>query len=281
MFYEDIANSVTNILLLITVVVFCVGVLIYIFVRNQNRRVRQVVGTELYEKLFMFKKNQALFEKKTTETGRGQLILAKINNIDFLKELYGEVNVEKYVAKIGEKLGKNLPAGFHFGRISLSEFLIYSNDEKPEAEARRQIIEIFNIMKETVNLNEISVNSNFNMGVAFMSGGNNPSEELLRRATIAMWFSRRQGPNTFAYYTTEIDEKLIKEDEIQKELNKAIEQNQFRLHYQPIMDTTGNSIYGFEALRGGKKRDDCTDRRLGHRKGVPRLQCHIEQVFRK
>ncbi|MBN2559284.1 MAG: EAL domain-containing protein, partial [Clostridia bacterium] len=72
--------------------------------------------------------------------------------------------------------------------------------------------------------------------------------ELFRRASLAMWYSKRQGANKFVYYTSEIDEKFIEEDQIQKELNRAILQNEFELYYQPIINSNDGSIYGIEAL---------------------------------
>ncbi|MFO7612896.1 MAG: EAL domain-containing protein, partial [Clostridia bacterium] len=110
------------------------------------------------------------------------------------------------------------------------------------------ILGIFNSMKEAVTLNEMRINSNFNMGVAFMSEGLNTRRELFRRASLAMWYSKRQGANKFVYYTSEIDEKFIEEDQIQKELNRAILQNEFELYYQPIINSNDGSIYGIEAL---------------------------------
>ncbi|MDX1357996.1 MAG: GGDEF domain-containing phosphodiesterase, partial [Clostridia bacterium] len=246
--YDDALDSVYNIILTIIVVILCFGILIYIYIKNSNKRIKEILGDELYGKLYKFRRIENTFNKAIKQAGKGIVIILKISNIDFLKELYGANSVENYVAKIGEKLKADLPSGFIFGRIAISEFIIYTTDEKDETILRAEVLQIFNSMKEAITLNEMRINSNFNMGVAKMTSGTGISREIIRRATLAMWYSKRQGPNRFRYYSSEIDEKFIKEEEIQKELSRALNQDEFELYYQPIINSDDGSIYGVEAL---------------------------------
>jgi len=246
--YDDVLNSVYNILLTIIVVVLCFGILTYIYIKNSNKRIRKILGDDLYGKLYKFRKIENTFSKSLNKAGRGTVIILKISNIDFLKELYGSSSVENYVAKVGDKLKAELPAGFIFGRIAISEFIIYTTEDKDETILRNEVLDIYSSMKEAITLNEMRINSNFNMGVSKMSGGTGIRREILRRATLAMWYSKRQGPNRFRYYSTEIDEKFIKEEEIQKELNRALVNEEFELYYQPIINSEDGSVYGVEAL---------------------------------
>lgn len=246
--FDDVLKSVYNIIVTIIVVLLSIGILSYIYIKNGNKKIKEIVGEELYGKLYKFKRIENSFSKAITDAGHGIVVLLKISNIDFLKELYGNSSVEDYVVKIGEKLKSELPTGFIFGRIAISDFLIYSTDEKDDIILNADIINIYNSMKDAIMLNEMRINSNFNMGVSKMSGDSGIRKELLRRATLAMWYSRRQGPNKFIFYTSEIDEKFIKEEEILKELNRALAKNEFELYYQPIINSDDGSIYGVEAL---------------------------------
>ncbi len=246
--YDAVLNSLYNIILTIIIVILCFGILAYIYIKNSNKRIKKVLGDELYGKLYKFRKIENDFSKAVNNAGRGVVIILKISNIDFLKELYGANSVENYVAKIGDKLKAELPAGFIFGRIAISEFILYSTEEKDDSILRNEVLDIYNAMKEAITLNEMRINSNFNMGVAKMSGGSGIRREILRRATLAMWYSKRQGPNRFRHYSAEIDEKFIKEEEILKELNRALARDEFELYYQPIINSEDGSIYGVEAL---------------------------------
>lgn len=246
--YDAIINSVSNIALLVIVFVFCVSTLVYIFVKNRNRNVRKIIGEELYSKLYKFRKSENLFSKAVKGANQGIVVLLKINNIEFLKKLYEVNNVEDYVANIGRKLCKDLKSDYTFGRISISDFLIYSIEDKDESIFRAEILGIFNSMKEAISLNEMKIISNFNMGIAVMTGGSHIKKEIFRRAKLAMCFSQRQGSNKFSYYAAEIDEKFIQEDKIQKELNRALQQKEFELYYQPIINSSDGSVYGIEAL---------------------------------
>ncbi len=246
--YDDVLASVYNIILTIIVVFLCLGILTYIYIKNNNKQIKEIVGEELYGKLYKFRKTENAFSKALNDAGKGVVILLKISNIDFLKELYGNKSVENYVAKIGKKLKTELPEGFIFGRITISDFLIYSVEEKGDSILRNEVVDIYNSMKEAITLNKMRINSNFNMGVSIMTGGHRIKREILRRATIAMWYSKRQAPNRFRYYSAEIDEKFIIEEEILKEMKRALVQEEFELYYQPIINSEDGSIYGVEAL---------------------------------
>lgn len=246
--YDDVLASVYNIILTVIIFVLGLGILVYIYIKNSNKKIKEVIGDDLYRKLYKFRKIENNFGKVISDAGHGTVVLLKISNIDFLKELYGSGSVENYVAKIGEKLKAELPDGFIFGRIAISDFLIYTTAQKDEGIIRNDVLSIYNSMKDAVALNEMLINSNFNMGVSTMSGDSGIRREIIRRANLAMWYSKRQGPNRFMFYSAEIDEKFIKEEEILIELNRALAGEEFELYYQPIINSEDGSVYGVEAL---------------------------------
>ena len=82
--------------------------------------------------------------------------------------------------------------------------------------------------------------------VLFPEHGDDP-EKLMRSADVAM-YSAKRGKTGFVIYDSALDLQSTKLGFLQNDLQMAIEENQFMLHYQPKIDLTSNCISGVEAL---------------------------------
>ena len=74
------------------------------------------------------------------------------------------------------------------------------------------------------------------------------TEALLRRADIAMYLAKTRGKNRVQTYETGMDEQFRERLELKGDLAEALEQEQFRVVYQPIVDMATGDLDGFEAL---------------------------------
>lgn len=74
------------------------------------------------------------------------------------------------------------------------------------------------------------------------------TETLLRKADSAMYKAKELGKNNYQYFTQQMDIEANQRRELEKALYIAIEQEQFSLNYQPILDAQQQKIIGAEAL---------------------------------
>jgi diguanylate cyclase (GGDEF)-like protein/PAS domain S-box-containing protein len=72
--------------------------------------------------------------------------------------------------------------------------------------------------------------------------------ELVKRAQHALNAARQNGPGTCRVYSPEADDRLMNRSAIQRHLRRAIDEEQFEVHYQPIVDLASGAIVGAEAL---------------------------------
>lgn len=73
-------------------------------------------------------------------------------------------------------------------------------------------------------------------------------EDLLRNADIAMYRARAQGKGAYEVFDTGMHSKAIDRLQMETDLRRAIERQEFRVHYQPIVSLSTGRINGFEAL---------------------------------
>ncbi|WP_131782461.1 EAL domain-containing protein [Legionella gresilensis] len=73
-------------------------------------------------------------------------------------------------------------------------------------------------------------------------------DDLLKNADTALYHAKETGRNNFQFYTSELNDNLIKKVELESALQKAIENDEFILFYQPLVSVAANKIIGVEAL---------------------------------
>lgn len=87
-----------------------------------------------------------------------------------------------------------------------------------------------------------------NAGIAVSSGKEAMPMELVRHADLAMAFAKKEGCNTWHKYTEDLSATATDQLVLRNELQKALDNNDFELHYQPLVDGHTGRIVGVEAL---------------------------------
>ncbi|WP_404465800.1 putative bifunctional diguanylate cyclase/phosphodiesterase [Vreelandella aquamarina] len=85
------------------------------------------------------------------------------------------------------------------------------------------------------------------IGIALSNEALENPAALLQQADMAMYKAKQQGRNTLQTFTHDINQKLTQRVTLRNDLQEAITQEQFELHYQPLLGRDG-SVQGFEAL---------------------------------
>jgi diguanylate cyclase (GGDEF)-like protein len=86
------------------------------------------------------------------------------------------------------------------------------------------------------------------VGVAIAETADPSAEELLRRADVAMYQAKQQGPNRLFVYDALIDTIRHERHEIADDLRRALREDKLDLVYQPVFDAETRAVVGVEAL---------------------------------
>ena len=86
------------------------------------------------------------------------------------------------------------------------------------------------------------------IGISTFPGDAKDAANLLKNADIAMYRAKEQGKNNFQYYSEQMNMHSLERLALESSLRHALERNELRLYYQPIIDTSSQRIVGVEAL---------------------------------
>ncbi len=93
------------------------------------------------------------------------------------------------------------------------------------------------------------------VGIALSTSPHNSAEDLLRDADLAMYRAKTLGKARCEVFDTAMHADAVKRLKLETELRKAIDCNEFRVHYQPVVRLSDKRIAGFEALVRWQKPD--------------------------
>jgi EAL domain-containing protein (putative c-di-GMP-specific phosphodiesterase class I) len=97
-------------------------------------------------------------------------------------------------------------------------------------------------------MSDYRVSVNTSIGIAVGAAHTNDPEGMLREADVAMYRAKEQGPGRYEMFDPAMQTRAQERFELEAELRRAVEQEEFVLYYQPIVSLGDGSMVGFEAL---------------------------------
>lgn len=86
------------------------------------------------------------------------------------------------------------------------------------------------------------------IGIGLYPNDGTDTQSLMKNADTAMYRAKQQGGNNFQFYQTEMKTQSLKRLEMEGDLRRALDREDFILHYQPQFDVHNGALVGVEAL---------------------------------
>ncbi|HET9650623.1 MAG TPA: EAL domain-containing protein, partial [Usitatibacter sp.] len=133
-------------------------------------------------------------------------------------------------------------------RISGDEFIVLLEDvaeaSAPERVARKMLDEV----RRTFQLEGHEIHVSASIGLALYPDDGSDAETLLKNADAAMYHAKELGRNGFRAFSAELGERRAHRMQIERDLRRALRDDELVLHFQPILEIATGAVRRAEAL---------------------------------
>ncbi|WP_408956264.1 EAL domain-containing protein [Natroniella sp. ANB-PHB2] len=177
------------------------------------------------------------------------VMFLNIDRFKLINSIHGHHIGDQILKKISKHLQTVLKEGDITARIGSNEFIsLITKIKRPKVEINLLANKILEIFKDSFKINGNDIFLTASIGIAFYPSDGKTVEELLKNAGIAVYRSKEIRGSRFELYSIDMNNKVNEKLFIEKDLRKAIQKNQLKVYYQPIVDFKTGRITKAEAL---------------------------------
>jgi diguanylate cyclase (GGDEF)-like protein/PAS domain S-box-containing protein len=197
--------------------------------------------------LFKNRVDHALSKLSRTNSSLAVLFL-DLDNFKAINDSLGHAAGDKLLVLVAERLQDCLRSADTAARLGGDEFAVLVEQMLRADESVMIAERILSVFRQPFVIEGKEIHVGTSIGIAASSDDAMQSEELLRNADLAMYLAKSQGKGKFVVFEQKMHAALMERIELEEDLRRGIEEKEFVLHYQPILDLESQELLGMEAL---------------------------------
>src|SRR5215813_630981 len=197
--------------------------------------------------LFRDRVDHALSKQRRDNTTLAVLFL-DLDNFKSVNDSIGHGAGDKLLLAVAQRLQDCLRSSDTAARLGGDEFAVLVESVRSTDEAVMIAERIKTVFREPLIIDGKEVFMGTSIGIAQSGPNVTTSDELLRNADLAMYRAKNEGKGDYVVFEQRMHEALVERLELELDLRFAIENNEFTIHYQPIVDLGSEEMLGMEAL---------------------------------
>ncbi|AKU14466.1 hypothetical protein AzCIB_4580 [Azoarcus sp. CIB] len=183
--------------------------------------------------------------------GKVGLMFLDLDGFKWINDSFGHDVGDEMLVEVARRLKASVREQDTVARLGGDEFTVVVNDlhDQRDMEDLHVVAEkLVAVLREPFLLSNARHHISGSIGITVFPDDGADVQTLLRNADIAMYKAKQAGKNRAQFYAHHMQADALARVQLENDLRIAIEQQQFVLHYQPIVEAASGHIVGAEAL---------------------------------
>jgi diguanylate cyclase (GGDEF)-like protein/PAS domain S-box-containing protein len=189
-----------------------------------------------------------IFPKIVEQSTDLAVMVMDLDKFKSVNDIFGHNYGDILLKKITERMKKAIGEPHIVARMGGDEFVFLVQNISNRQMVYSLANQILQAIEKPVWIDDREFYVTGSIGISLYGEHGETIEQLMRNADVAMYHIKDMGGNSKRIYETQMNDKAYDFFILKGDFRKAVEQNQFNLHYQPKVDVKTGAITGVEAL---------------------------------
>lgn len=198
--------------------------------------------------LFMKHLERAIAIHCRTASATCAVFFIDVDRFKFINDSLGHSIGDSLLIELANRLKACLRSSDLIARLAGDEFAVLMQNLPSPTSAIQVAERMQQALCQPFFLLGHDVFTSVSIGIASPQSKGDRAEVLLRNADAAMYSAKEAGGASYSVFTPELHARALTRLEMETDLRRAVERQEFLLHYQPIVSLRSKTIVGFEAL---------------------------------
>lgn len=176
------------------------------------------------------------------------LLFIDIDHFKNINDSMGHDAGDELLVSIAERLRRCIRETDLVARIGGDEFAITLLEMGSPNQVTKIVQHILEVLSKPFFIQSREINVSASIGISLYPESGSDIKTLTKTADTAVHQAKADGRNTYRFFSTEIQNRVIEQHTLELALKKALVNDEFFIHYQPLIDALSGRVVGLEAL---------------------------------
>ncbi|HVJ35715.1 MAG TPA: EAL domain-containing protein [Terriglobia bacterium] len=205
--------------------------------------------TDLPNRLLLVSRLDHAISQARRHRQKGAILLLDLDHFKNINDSLGHPAGDELLLAVTKRLQHRLRESDTLARLGGDEFVVMLeeiSDPQSAALVAQSLLDEFTEPFQLARTQEVYIGTS--IGISIFPDDSDKASELIQHADAALYQAKTDGRGLYRFYTSGMTDAALGRLAVERNLRRALERDEFILHYQPLVSLASGQIRGVEAL---------------------------------